>query len=294
MKRTFRDHFFLGVLLVLALSGQAWGQDVSDDITADVVKLSDHVYRITLDFGLRPNLVVSEGSDGLLLVDTGHKDTLARLQAALNGFKAKELRYIVNTHDHHDHAGANTIARDSTVLLGFQNLVRSMQAGVLTAGEGPILHQGEVIFPSYFRLNFNGEQIWIIPSPGIHSAHDMLIYFTGSKVVHMGDLLLSQSFPAVGPKVEPYLKVLDKALDAFPEDVTFVSGHGKELTHAGVRAYKQMLLDTVEIIKAGKAAGKTVSALKNEDVLKDYRDYGFYLEFLNTDYWIEVVYMSLK
>jgi glyoxylase-like metal-dependent hydrolase (beta-lactamase superfamily II) len=259
-----------------------------------VVRLSDHVCRITFDYGLRPNLVISEGADGLLLVDTGHGETSGQLTAALQEFKGDKLKYIINTHAHGDHAGANAIGQDDTVLLGFQNLVLSTQKGILTAGEGPIQRQGQVVFPNYYRLDFNGEQIWIIPSPGVHSTHDIMIYFTDSKVVHMGDLLLSQSFPAVGPKVEPYLGVLDKVLKAFPEDVTFVSGHGKELTHSGVGAYKKMLLDTIEIIKAGKAAGKTADDLKNQDVLKDYKDWAFYLEFLDTDYWIEAVFQSLR
>jgi len=294
MKKAVQHICFLCLLLGLCFYLQGWAQDASGDIPKKVINLTDHVFRLTFDFSLRPNLVISEGSDGLLLVDTGHKDTSDHLKKALKEFSSTELRYIINTHSHHDHAGANIVGQEDTVILGYENLVRNMQAGVLKAGEGPILGQEGVVFPNYFRLDFNGEEIWILPHPGVHSGQDILVYFTGSKVVHMGDLLLSQSFPAVGPKVEPYLHVLDMALEAFPEDVTFVSGHGRELTYKGVRAYKAMLMDTVEIIKTGKESGKSVDDLKNEDVLADFKEYAVYLEFLDTDYWIDAVYSSLK
>ncbi len=285
---------FICLLLVISITTFAWAQDNPGSIEKNVAKLSDHVYRIMLDFGLRPNQVLSAGGDGLLLVDTGHKDAAAHLQKALQEYGPSDLRYIINTHSHHDHAGANDISQDNTLIIGYPNLLRMAKEGVLTAGEGPILGRNGVVFPNYFRLDFNEEEIWILPHPGVHSDHDILVYFTRSKVVHMGDLLLSQSFPAVGPKVRAYIRVLDMALEAFPQDVTFVSGHGKELSHAGVRDYKQMLLDTVEIVKAGKQSGKSIEDLKREDVLAEYKDWAFYLEFLDTDYWIEAVYNSLR
>ena len=294
MKRTVQPIGLLCLLLGLCLCSRVWAQDGADDIPKKVIKLTDHVFRLTFDFGLRPNLVISEGSDGLLLVDTGHKDTSDHLKMALKEFESTELRYIINTHSHHDHAGANMVGQENTVILGYENLVHNMKTGMLKAGEGPIQGQKGVVFPNSFSLDFNGEEIWILPHPGVHSGQDILIYFTGSKVVHMGDLLLSQSFPAVGPKVEPYLRVLDLALEAFPGDVTFVSGHGRELDHKGVRAYKSMLLDTINIIRNGKESGKTSDDLKKEDVLADFKEYAVYLEFLDTDYWIDAVYNSLK
>ena len=70
----------------------------------------------------------------------------------------------------------------------------------------------------------------------------MFFNLTGSGVVQMGDLLLSQSFPAVGEDVAEYLAFLEKVLDIFPEKIKFISGHGRELTFAGVRDYVGVLL----------------------------------------------------
>ena len=56
----------LCLLLGLCLSLPGWAQDTSADIPKKMAKLTDHVFRINFDFGLRPNQVISEGGDGLL------------------------------------------------------------------------------------------------------------------------------------------------------------------------------------------------------------------------------------
>ena len=115
-----------------------------------------------------------------------------------------------------------------------------------------------------------------------------------SGVVQMGDLLLSQSFPAVGDDVANYLAFLEKVLDIFPEKTKFISGHGRELTLEEVRGYYEMLLATVEIVKKGIKAGKSIEDLQKEHVLKDYESYGELLGFLNADNWIGNVYKCYR
>ena len=106
----------------------------------------------------------------------------------------------------------------------------------------------------------------------------------------MGDLLLSESFPAVSRTTKAYLKILEKAIDVFPENSTFVSGHGKDLDHKGLNNYLKMLYTTIDLVKKGREAGKSVMDMRENRILKDYESYNTYLDWLTTDYWIEVVY----
>jgi hypothetical protein len=50
------------------------GDEPKEDV--DMVKFSDSVYRITFPHRLRTNIGLSTGSDGILLVDTGFKETV--------------------------------------------------------------------------------------------------------------------------------------------------------------------------------------------------------------------------
>jgi glyoxylase-like metal-dependent hydrolase (beta-lactamase superfamily II) len=242
-----------------------------------VVRFSDRVYRITLDYGLRPNIGVSVGPDGILLVDTGHQEVAGELLAAVDELKKGVVRCIINTHRHGDHAGGNDICGENAVVIGFDDLEQKEFEGVI-AKKGSL--------KKYYSMGFNGEEIRIFPSPGAHSDKDLIIQFTESGVVHMGDLLLTQSFPAVGPRVKEYLEILDWVIGEFPENTKYIGGHGRDYTLEDVKGYRKMLADTIEIVKKGMKEGKTTEQLKQEDVLRDYKSWGIFLEFLDTDYWI--------
>jgi len=274
--------------LGLGLSGD------STEIEIKVVKFSDHVYRVTLDYSLRPNIGVSAGPDGILSVDTGHQEVASELLSVINGIKEGDIKYIINTHPHGDHAGGNKSCGPNALVIGYKNLEGMVSKGVLSPGKGKIKGGSGKAFDSYYSMNFNGEEIRIIPSPGAHSDSDLIIYFTGSGVIHMGDLLLTQSFPAVGPNVEKYLEILDMVVDIFPEDTKFIGGHGRDYTMAEVKDYRSMLLDTINIVREGMKSGKSIEDMIKEDVLKDYKSWGVFLEFLNTDTWIKSIYQSYK
>ena len=156
-----------------------------------VVKLSDRVYMVTINYSLRPNIGVSAGPDGVLLVDTGHKEGAARLKSILKKIGKGNVRYIINTHPHGDHAGGNEACGKNATLIKSRNLDQKVADGTLSAGKGPLKGKSGRGFEKYYAMRFNGEEIRIIPSPGAHSRYDLIIYFTDSGVVHMGDLLLT-------------------------------------------------------------------------------------------------------
>jgi hypothetical protein len=109
----------------------------------------------------------------------------------------------------------------------------------------------------------------------------------------MGDLLLSESVPAV-VDIAGYLAFLDDVLDVFPEDVTFISGHGKDLDAPGVGAYRDTLKAMVAIIRTNVAAGRTADQMVKDDVLKAYKARLSLLEFLSPDTLIPRVVAALQ
>jgi glyoxylase-like metal-dependent hydrolase (beta-lactamase superfamily II) len=274
----------LGFIMAVYMSSLCLG-GIGPETEREVVRLSDQVYRITLEYGLRPNIGISAGPEGILLVDTGHKEVAGELLAAVNQLAKGNIRYIINTHPHGDHAGGNEVCGEKATVIGYDDLEQRVFEGLLRKIEGS---------KNYYSLEFNGEEIRIIPSPGAHSDKDLIIHFTESGVVHMGDLLLTQSFPAVGPRVKKYLEILDWIIDGFPANTKYIGGHGRDFNVEDVKDYRKMLVATIEIVKKGMQEGKSVEELKQEDVLKDYKSWGIFLEFLDTDYWITSIHESYK
>jgi glyoxylase-like metal-dependent hydrolase (beta-lactamase superfamily II) len=259
---------------------------------ATIVQLSNQIYRVTFPYQLKTNIGVSAGKDGILLVDTGFQETSKELKSTVENLCDGEIKYIINTHLHGDHVGGNSVCAKSATVIDGKNLDQCMSYGVVFPGNGKFGGENGNGFDIYFSLNFNGEKIQIIPFPGIHSDSDLLVYFSSSGVVHMGDLLLTQSFPAVGPKVKEYLSFLDKVISVFPKGTKFIGGHGRDYTLNDVIEYRQMLKETIAEVRAEMKKGKTIEDIKRINVLQDWESWGEFLSFLNTDYWIEAIYKS--
>ena len=261
----------------------------------DLHHVSKNIYRMTFPYDMFSNIGISTGSDGFLLVDTGFsRRAVGKIESTLKKIGKGEIKFVINTHPHWDHIAGNSLADKDGILIGFDGLDNLESKGVILKAEEPFKGKNGEVFETFYILKFNGEDIRLIPYPGVHSNADMLIHFIDSGVVHMGDLLLSQSFPAVGDGVAEYLIFLEKVLDMFPEKTIFISGHGRELMYEGVRDYHEMLLDTVRIVKKGISDGKSIEDLQKERVLKDYESYGELLDFLNADNWIANVYRCYR
>ncbi len=261
----------------------------------EVVRLSDSVSSILFPKGNQTNLVISAGDDGILLVDTGFsRRAEAKLRAVIFGLGNGKVKYILNTHLHQDHVANNSIGGESAAIINHPNLEKLASEGHLVRAEEPLKGQAGQTIQSSYSMAFNGEEIRLIPYPGVHSEADLIVYFTDSGVAHLGDLLLSESFPSVGAKVVEYMRLLEKVIDIFPPGTVFISGHGRNSTWKDVGNYQKMLVSSIEIVKNHMKAGKSVQEMRREDVLKDFKKWNSFISFLDTDYWIEAVYNSYK
>lgn len=72
----------------------------------------------TCDHFQGTNMAVIRTSDGLLIIDTGLSPTMVRRQRALieRELGRRDFRYLVNTHMHNDHAFANSVFPEATVV----------------------------------------------------------------------------------------------------------------------------------------------------------------------------------
>ena len=159
--------------------------------------------------------------DGILLVDTGFsKHAVNALRETFGGLAKGEVRYIINTHLHGDHVDGHEIGLADTKVINLKSLENPDFKGLISKSDRPLRSRAGQELAALYAIRFNGQDIQIIPDPGFHSQHDLLIYFPKSKVLCMGDLLLSESCPAV-QDVAGYMGFLDKVIDIFPAGTMF-------------------------------------------------------------------------
>lgn len=260
----------------------------------EVAELAPTIHRVAYTWGMRNNVLVFSGSDGAVLVDSGFtRRAVDDLRNSVASFSPAGVRYVINTHPHGDHVAGNALAPSPEAVITAATLASPPAGLPLTRQAEPLKGPSGKALPVGYTLKAGGAEITLIPRPGLHSPADLIAYFPKERVVAMGDLLLSESVPAV-EDIAGYIAFLDDVLDVFHEGTTFVSGHGRDLRHAGVKAYRDDLAAMVGIVRTNLAAGKTPEQMTQDDVLKAYKPRYALLDFLTPDALIPRVAAAVK
>ena len=255
---------------VIAVSAQ----DKLDAVTVRAAKAAGNVYFLDCTGGFGGgNVAASVGDDGILLVDDMYAAMGPKLLASLKTLSNKPVKIVLNTHFHGDHIQGNKVFRDSAVIIGQENVAKRLIAA--NKDTAPTLqYVPHVTFSERISLNFNGEEIQMIHFANSHTDSDSIVYFTRSKVLHLGDMFFFGMFPAVysqgGGDIRQLIGSLDKIVVDFPADTKVIPGHGDLATMQDLKNYLAMLKDTVGIVEAGIKAGKTLDIMQKEKVLAKY------------------------
>jgi len=276
--------FAFGALIV----GLAYCQD---EPVFKITSLNDHLYKLTTDGGgYTVKVIASVGKDGALLVETGQGRTADDLKAALATLGAADPKYIINTHAHEEHTGGNAVFGDRPVVIGHESLRKRLTSGSYLFNEFPDFALPRLTIANSLSIFFNGEEIRLIAFPGAHDDGDIIVWFTGSRIVCVGGLSNGCHFPSVDGQrgnVLKYPEVVQQLLKILPEDVTIVPGHGEDGSMTDFRAFHNMLVRTIGIISSEMSMGKSLAALQEEDVLRDWAS--FEGSYVDRNQWIKYV-----
>jgi cyclase len=272
----------------------------------ETVHVQGKVYMLV---GARSNIAVQIGDDGILVVDTGGRETSEDVLAAIRGLSDKPIRWIVNTHAHLDHTGGNetlsqagiTVNGNPAAIVAHENVLGRMAAEDRPVPEWPL----NTFFESQRDFYFNGEAVFLYHVPKAHTDGDILVYFRGSDVLVTGDLFVTTHFPivdlAAGGGIDGFIDGLDLALDitvpAFLQEggTLVIPGHGRIGDEADVLEYRDMVLfvrDRVRhMIDQGMSLDQVLAARPSLDY--DLRYNNEQIPW-TTAMFIESVYRSLE
>jgi len=271
-------------------------QENNSEIKIETIQINDHIYEVTGIDNFDINVIASIGPDGILLVDAGTDNFGKLIPAELKKLSDADIKYLINTHFHNDHTGGNKYFKDKTTIIAHTNVVERM-SGKFFALE-PLPQEGlpDRTFHDTLTLHFNGEDIKMKHLPHGHTDSDILVYFTGSNILCVGDMVFPGNFPYVdnprGGNVENYAKYIRYMIDSYPDDVRIIAGHRHNYTMAEMEDYHRMLTATIDIIKEQLDAGKTAWDMQKEELLKEWTGWDEW-PLISANNWIFWVCQSL-
>jgi glyoxylase-like metal-dependent hydrolase (beta-lactamase superfamily II) len=237
------------------------------------------------------NIGVSVGDDGLLIVDDQFADLAGRIRAALDDLDGEgdgAPRYVLNTHFHGDHTGGNPYFGALAPILAHDNVRRRLEDG---ARPLDLVGLPVITYAEGLSVHFNGEEIRVRHFPAAHTDGDSVVWFTGSKVVHMGDLLFNGMFPYVdidsGGSVAGLTRAAEQVLEWVDGEVTIVPGHGELADRAALERFHAMLVDSQALVAEALEAGDDVDAMVRNGLLQDYESWSW--SFIDTARWLDTL-----
>lgn len=284
---------FTGLLAAAALSGRQEGEP-----QVAIHPVAGGVHWIE---GPGGNVVVLVGDGRLLLVDDKFAHLAPEVDQALASLDAGPVAYLVNTHWHGDHTGANEHFGAHATILAHEN-VRRRLAGDATIG-GRTLDQIEpaglpvVTFEDGITIHFDGETVVVRYLPSAHTDGDSWLLFEHANVVHTGDLFFEAFYPFIdldsGGSVRGYVDAVRALVAAVPEDARIVPGHGKPTDVAGLRAFLEMLETTTTRVSEALAAGESVDEMMENGLLADYDGRWGGSDFMTPRRYLEILARGL-
>jgi glyoxylase-like metal-dependent hydrolase (beta-lactamase superfamily II) len=273
---------FVAVCL-LQLVWTAYTQNAKPPGPLHIEKVKGDLYVISGEGG---NIAVYVTTEGVVLVDDmfdrNHADVLAQVRSVTE----QPVKYVINTHQHDDHAGGDLKMLPIAEVIAHKNVranLEHIRQPYYEDTPGTPIGLPRITFSDEFALHLGGKEVRARYFGRGHTSGDAVIYFPELKVVHTGDLFLgrtvargpapAQSRPpgvniyvdyAQGGSFLDWTKTLDGALQL--DFDTAIPGHGPVSTKEDVRKFRAdletMRSRLITLIKGGSTKTQIVDLLE--------------------------------
>jgi cyclase len=281
MKRSRLVATFVGIFLLLC-AWTAFTQTAKPPGPLRITQLKGDLYEITGEGG---NVAVYVTGAGVILVDDMFDRNHADILAQVKSVTSQPIRYVLNTHQHDDHAGGAFKMLPIAEVVAHKNA----RANLVTIKQpyyedtpGTPIGLPSLTFEDEFAVHLGGKEVRAKYFGRGHTNGDVIIYFPELKIIHTGDLFLGRGAPSGGatrpPGVNVYVdyaqggsflewsKTLEGALQL--DFDTVIPGHGPISTKQDIVRFKSdletMRTRLADLVRAGQSKAEVLRVLETD------------------------------
>jgi len=184
------------------------------------------------------------------------------LLKAVRSVTPNPIRYLVNTHVHRDHVGANRVwAREGALVVAHANVGARLakDPGGLVAGPHGglpdlLFGEGDPAQRARMDIHLGGAEFHLLHICAAHTDGDLVFGYPAELVMHMGDLFFHGLLPYVdtgrGGSFDGLAAEMDQLASWLPADVKIIPGHGPMATRKDLLRYRDLLRAVQAHVKA--------------------------------------------
>lgn len=258
---------------------------------------------LTLLRGPGGNVVVLNGPDGKLIVDTFTQLAWDRFKKTLDDLGNAPLKFAIDSHWHWDHTDNNANVRGAgATLIGHENTLKRMKEthdlDILGYHFDPSPENAlpQRTFKELFEMKFSGERVALGHIAPAHTDSDIYIHFQKANVLHLGDVFFNGMYSYIdrgtGGSTGGMIAGTTKMLAMADKDTKIVPGHGPLGNKDDLKKFRDMLATARDRVQKLKSSGKSLEEAVAAKPLADL-DEVWGKGALNGDAFTHVVYTTL-
>jgi len=233
---------------------------------------------LTMLAGPGGNVVVLNGADGKVVVDTFVQPAWNNLKAALDKLGNQRIATVIDTHWHFDHAdnnaplrklGAEIVAHDNTK----KRLSESHDLLGAKFPPSPAEALPTATFSATRRIDANGDQVMLGKIPNAHTDTDIYIKFQKANVLHLGDVFFNGMYPFIdastGGSIGGMIEGTNFSMKQADASTKIVPGHGPLGDLKSLTAYRDMLVTVRDRVAKLKKSGQSLKEVLSAQPTKD-------------------------
>jgi glyoxylase-like metal-dependent hydrolase (beta-lactamase superfamily II) len=235
------------------------------------------------------------GDEYVVMIDDSLRQVGDQVVAKAEELAGRPVDFVINTHVHGDHVGANeTLADTGAIIVAHDNIrKRMLDDAELNTGPGAL---PVITFSDEVTFHVNGMEAYVFHLPAAHTDGDAAILFREANVIAPGDIVFRGIFPFIdldnGGTVSGYMAAMQQLIDMADEDTKFISGHGPAATRAGLEQDLAMLKDAGSLVKALIDKGMDAEEIVATNPLAGYHDQ-YNWRFITTERMTRTLIRSL-
>ena len=223
------------------------------------------------------NVAAYATAEGVVLVDDMFDRNHADILAQVKTISDRPLRYVINTHQHDDHAGGDFKMLPLAEVIAHRNVygnLKNLKRPYYEDTPGTPIGLPRVTFSDRLDVHLGGKDVEAYYFGRGHTSGDIIGYFPELRAIHTGDLFISGSRRGVpiyvdavqGGSLLEWTRTLERTLQLDFDIV--IPGHGPVATKADLARFNAaiaaMRTRLQTMIKAGASKDDVVQTIEKD------------------------------